>query len=73
MHDFDVQAPVGSVAVSVSLSNASRAAVTPQQLLFTPSNWSVPQLVRTAAAVLHSLFPSIIPFMHASSIHTMRL
>ncbi|KAL0033522.1 hypothetical protein WJX79_001179 [Trebouxia sp. C0005] len=44
------QAPVGSVAVSVSLSNASRAAVTPQQLLFTPNNWSVPQLLKMSTA-----------------------
>ena len=73
MHDFDVQAPMGSVAVAVSLSNVSRATLTPQQLLFTPSNWSVPQLVRTAAAVLHSLVPCISLFVHVSSIHTMRL
>ncbi len=58
----DVQAPMGSVVVAVSLSNASRATITPQQLLFTPGNWSVPQLVCTAAAVLHSLSPSIILF-----------
>jgi len=59
MHEFDVQAPMGSVAVAISLSNVSRATLTPQQLLFTPSNWSEPQLVRTAAGVLHSLIPSI--------------
>lgn len=69
---FDVQAPVGSVAVAVSLSNVSRATVTPQQLLFTPNNWSVPQLVRAAAAVLHSYVPSIVPFMHVSFIHRLR-
>ena len=60
----DVQAPVGCVAVAVSLSNVSRATVTPQQLLFTPDNWSVAQLVRTAPAALHSLLPCIIPLMH---------
>ncbi len=68
MHEFDVQAPLGSVAVAVSLSNLSRATVGPQQLFFTPNNWSVPQLVRTAAAVIHVLIPSSIPFMHASFI-----
>lgn len=46
---FNVQAPVGSVAVAVSLSNVSRATVNPQQLLFTPDNWSVAQLVCTVA------------------------
>ncbi len=71
MHDFDVQAPMGSVAVAVSLSNVSRATLAPQQLIFTPSNWSVPQLVRTAAAVLHSLIPSIITFKLVWFIHTM--
>jgi len=32
--------------MAVSLSNALRAKLTPQQMLFTPDNWSMPQLVR---------------------------
>ncbi|DBB00918.1 TPA: hypothetical protein ACH3X1_000835 [Trebouxia sp. C0004] len=51
------QAPVGSVAVAVSLSNVSRAMVAPQQLLFTLNNWSTPQLLNltTAAEAYHSV------------------
>ena len=41
----DLQAPQGNVTAAVSLSNASRAAITPQQLLFSPDNWSQPQQV----------------------------
>ena len=46
-----LQAPLANVSMAVSLSNASRATVTPQQLLFTPNNWSLPQLVRAISCL----------------------
>ena len=37
--------PAGNVTVTVASSNASAAAVTPESLTFTPSNWNAPQTV----------------------------